>query len=150
MSLQYQFITYINATPEQVWQTLVSPEGSRACFFGSTLQSTFEVGSPYQYVGPGKDGDETVHVYGEILAFEPNRLFSATEHPGPSYNPRHAELETRYTFTLEPVGDTTKLTLVSEILTPDHPFSESFKETWPMILSSIKTFAETGKTLNFG
>lgn len=28
------------------------------------------------YVDPGNDGDETVHVYGKLLEFEPNRIFS--------------------------------------------------------------------------
>jgi signal transduction histidine kinase len=55
-------------------------------------------------IGPGKEGDETVHVYGKILDFEPNKIFSYTEHPGPSYNPDHASLETRITFRLDEVG----------------------------------------------
>lgn len=148
MELRYEF--YIGATPEQVWNAFVSPEGTRKTFFGSVIQSTFEVGAPYAYVGPGNDGDETVHVYGTILAYKPHEVLSMTEHPGPSYSEDHARLETRMTFTLETVGSCTKLTLVNDQWTPDHPSYANAQSHWWMILSSIKTLAETGRTLDFG
>lgn len=146
--LKYEL--YVGAKPEDVWQIFVSPEGTRAIFFGSVLKTTFEVGAPYEYVGPGNDGDETVHVYGTVLAFEENKLMSYTEHPGPSYRENHAELETRVTLTLETVGNCTKLTLVNDQWPDNHPSYENTKQSWAMILSNVKTFAETGKTLDFG
>ncbi|QHW32027.1 polyketide cyclase [Paenibacillus rhizovicinus] len=141
---------YIGANPEDVWKVLVTPEGTKAIFFGSVLESTFEIGSPYAYVGPGNDGERTVHVYGEVLEYEANRRMSYTEHPGPSYRDNHAELETRVTLTMEVVGAVTKLTLVNDRWPDGHPSYESTKQSWPMILSNIKTYAETGKTLDFG
>ncbi|WP_025850238.1 SRPBCC family protein [Paenibacillus ehimensis] len=148
MDLVYHY--YIGASPEDVWQVLISDEGVKKTMFGCTIRSIFEVGGDFAYVGPGNDGDETVHVYGKVLAIEPNRLLSVTEHPGPSYRENHAELETRITFTLEPMGGCTKLTLVNDRWTSDHPSYENARQSWPMILSSIKTCAETGKTLDFG
>ncbi|QJD86132.1 SRPBCC family protein [Cohnella herbarum] len=148
--MELKYVLYVGATPDKVWQALVSPEGTKAIFFGSTLLSTFEVGSSYEYVGPGNDGDETVHVYGTILVFEPNKVFSTTEHPGPSYNPDHARLQTRVTITLEPVGGTTRLTLVNDQWSDNHPSFERTSENWPYILSNIKTYAESGKALDYG
>ncbi|MFD0694025.1 SRPBCC domain-containing protein [Paenibacillus sp. GCM10027628] len=148
MDLKYEL--YIGATPEDIWKIFTSPEGTKAIFFGSILKTTFEIGAPYEYIGPGNDGDETVHVYGTVLAFEENRLMSYTEHPGPSYRENHAELETRVTLTLETVGACTKLTLVNDLWPADHPSYENTKSSWPMILSNVKTYAETGKTLDFG
>ncbi|MFC5530833.1 SRPBCC family protein [Cohnella yongneupensis] len=145
-----KYVVYIGADPEKVWRTFLSPEGTRAILFGSVLRSTFEVGSRYEYVGPGSDGEETVHVYGEVLAFEPYRVMSFTEHPGPSYRDNHAELQTRMTMTLEQVGECTKLTFINDEWTPGHPSYESSQQSWPMILSSFKTFIETGKSLSFG
>ncbi|MDF2725673.1 MAG: hypothetical protein K0Q59_5350 [Paenibacillus sp.] len=145
-----EYVSFIGAKPEQVWHALLSPEGTKAIFFGSVLRSTFEIGSPYEYVGPGADGDETVHVYGTVLAFEPNRMMSVTEHPGPSYRENHAELETRMTFTLEAVGATTKLTLVNDQWSENHPSRNDSEQQWPMIISNLKTYVETGKTLDFG
>ncbi len=148
--MDLKYVIYIGAKPDKVWQALISPEGTKAIFFGSILQSTFEIGAPYQYVGPGNDGEETVHVYGTVLAFEPNRLMSYTEHPGPSYRDNHAELETRVSLTLETAGDCTKLTLVNDQWPENHPSYDSTQESWPMILSNLKTYVETGKKLDFG
>jgi len=148
--MDLKYVLYIGAKPEEVWQALISPEGTKAIFFGCILDSTFEVGAPYAYIGPGNDGDQTVHVYGNILAFEPNKLMSYTEHPGPSYREKHAELETRVTLTLEEVGNSTKITLVNDQWPADHPSYENTKESWPMILSNIKSYVETGKTLDLG
>jgi uncharacterized protein YndB with AHSA1/START domain len=107
--MDLKYILYVGAKPEDVWKVFVTPEGTKAIFFGSILKSTFEIGAPYEYIGPGNDGEETVHVYGKILAFEPNRLMSYTEHPGPSYRDNHAELETRVTLTLETVANVRNL-----------------------------------------
>jgi uncharacterized protein YndB with AHSA1/START domain len=148
--MDLKYVLYIGAKPEDVWKIFVTPEGTKAIFFGCILKSTFEIGAPYEYIGPGNDGDETVHVYGNVLAFEPNQAMSYTEHPGPSYRDNHAELETRVTLTLETVGNCTKLTLINDQWPANHPSYESTKESWPMILSNIKTYAETGKTLDFG
>jgi len=147
-ALKYEF--YIGASPEIVWNSIASPEGTRKIFFGCVLKSTFETGAPYEYVGPGNEGDETVHVYGRILDYEPNKVLSYTEHPGPSCRENHAELETRITFTIDEVGGCTRLTLVNDNWTEGHPSYESTKGHWWMILSNIKTLAETGKTLDFG
>jgi uncharacterized protein YndB with AHSA1/START domain len=148
MELKYEF--YIDATPEAIWKILVEPEGTRKIFFGCVLKSTFEIGDPYEYVGPGNDGHDIVHVYGSILAYEPYKVMSYTEHPGPTYNPNHAQLETRVTLTLETVGKCTKLTLVNDQWTENHPSYKNTESHWWMILSNIKTYAETGKTLDFG
>jgi uncharacterized protein YndB with AHSA1/START domain len=145
-----EFSIYIDGKPDAVWHALTSPEGTKAIFFGSTLKSSFEVGADYAYVGPGADGDETVHVYGKFLAFEPGKRMSYTEHPGPSYRENHAELGTRVTITLSEVGSTTKLTLVNDQWPDHHPGFDHAKDVWSMILSSLKTYVETGKSLNFG
>ena len=146
--IRYQL--YIGAAPEKVWDVLFSPEGTKATFYGCVIRSTFEVGGRMEYVGPGQDGEETVHVYGDILAFEPNRKFAYTEHPGPSYNPNHAELTTRVTITLEPAGACTKLILINDEWPDEHPSRANAEEGWSVILSNVKTYAETGKTLDLG
>jgi uncharacterized protein YndB with AHSA1/START domain len=148
MDLRYEF--YMGAGLEEVWNAFVSPEGTRKTFFGCVIRSTFEVGDSYEYVGPGSEGDETVHVYGTILAYEPLKLYSCTEHPGPSYKENHAELETRITITLETVGKCTKVTLINDQWTENHPSYKNTEQSWWMILSNVKTYVETGNTLDFG
>jgi len=55
-----------------------------------------------------------------------------------------------YVGTLETVDKCTKLTLINDRWTKNHPAFESTQGHWWMILSNIKTLAETGKTLDFG
>lgn len=148
--MKLEYTIYVDAKPEKVWEALVSPEGTRACFFGSELRSSLEEGAPFEYVGPGSDGDEMVHVYGTIQAHEPGKKLAYVEHPGPSYRENHAELTSRVTFELSEAGATTKLTLVNDEWTDNHPSFENSAGAWPMALSSIKTWCETGKTLDFG
>ncbi len=148
--MELKFEIYIGGTPEQVWQALVSPEGTQLIFFGSSLESTFETGAPFAYVGPGNEGDRTVHVYGTILAYEENKTLQLLEHPGPSYYSNHAELESTITFTLDVVGGTTKLTLVNDQFTDNHPSISKARDSWWFVVSNLKTYVETGKTLDFG
>lgn len=148
MDLKYEF--YIGAAPERVWKALVSPEDVKKIYYGSVIESTFEVGSPLKYVGPGAEGDETVHVYGEVLAFAPQEVFSYTHHAGASYVAEHEKYASRITFTLEPVGACTKLTLTHDQWTEGDPSYDNSDGAWWMILSNTKTLVETGETLNLG
>lgn len=150
MTMEFKYNFYIDADREKVWNALVSPEGTRSSFFNCVLDSSLTEGAPFAYVGPGAEGDKTVHVYGTVLASEPGHKLVLLEHPGPSYHDNHAELESRITFSLETVGGCTKLTLVNDNFTPAHPALERTEQSWWMVLSSIKTFAETGKTLDYG
>lgn len=148
--MKLEYTIYVDAKPEKVWEALVSPEGVRACFFGSELKSALEEGASFEYTGPGNDGDATVHLYGTIQEYEAGKKLVYVEHPGPSYRENHAELESRVAFELSEAGSTTKLTLVNDQWTENHPSFENSGGAWPMILSSIKTWCETGKTLDFG
>lgn len=149
-NLDLAYTLYINAKPEKVWEAWVSKEGVNAIFFGSELRTTFQPGDGYEYVGSGNDGEETVHVYGKIIECVPAQVLRMSEHAGPSYNPNHADYETEITFKLEPVGTCTKLTLINDHWPANHPSYDNTKEHWPVILSNVKTYVETGKTLDLG
>jgi len=143
-------ISYIGALPDKVWDTLMEPEGCKQLFFGSVLESSLVAGEPYAYVGPGTDGDRTVHVYGTVLACDRGKLFMFSEHPGPSYRSNHEELETRVSISLEQVGNSTKLTLVNDQWPDNHPGYEKAGDSWATIISNLKTLAESGRTLDLG
>jgi uncharacterized protein YndB with AHSA1/START domain len=146
--LRYEF--YMGGTPEQVWEILISPEKVKQIYYGSVIESTFEIGSPIQYVGPGAEGDKTVHVYGTMLEYKPNKILSFTHFTGKSYLTDEKEYESRITFTLESVGESTKLILVHDQWSEKDPSYENSNTSWSIILSNSKTLLETGKTLNLG
>lgn len=146
--LKYEL--YISAKPQDVFGILVEREGTKQIFHGSVVESTFAVGDVLQYVGPGKNGDRTVHIYGTVLQYEPGRLLSFTHNVGKSYATAADKMESRITILSEAVGGSTKLTLVHDQWPDGDPSHAGSVATWPMILSNVKTLAETGRTLDLG
>ncbi|MBP1999102.1 uncharacterized protein YndB with AHSA1/START domain [Paenibacillus shirakamiensis] len=147
--LKYQF--YIATTQDKVWKALVEPEYVAQIYFGCIIQSTYEKGSALAYVGPGKDGDETVHVFGTLLDYEPGRLLQFTHQVGPSYleQPDSFNPTSRITWEVEPAGSTTKLILTHDEWQAEDPNYERSDASWWFILSSLKSLLETGRPLEY-
>jgi uncharacterized protein YndB with AHSA1/START domain len=64
----------ISASPEATWAALTEPEQVRNYYFDTAVRTTWEVGSPIDYVGD--DGE--VAMTGAVVSFEPPRSFSHT------------------------------------------------------------------------
>ena len=144
----FEMTVYITADPMTVWDAITGDEGNRAVMFGSVLRGNLVPGGHYEYVGPGEAGAETVHVYGEVLQAEPGTILQLTEHPGPGYYENHAELTSRMTWRLEQAGaGLTKLTFTNDEWSEGHPSQAETAESWPMVLSSLKSWVETGAAI---
>jgi len=146
-----KYVFYMDGTPEEVWEILISPEGTKQIYYGSVIRSPFQAGDRLEYVGPGADGDETIHVYGQVLEYVPQQIFRFSHFVGKSYiKEGEQEYESRISYLLEPVGASTKLTLIHDQWQDGDTHYESSDAAWWMILSNTKTLIETGKTLHFG
>jgi len=145
-TLKYDF--YIGAAPEKVWDALISPESTRQIYYGSVIRSSFQAGELLEYIGPGADGDETLHVFGNIIEFSPHKAFRFTHKVGPSYLKGGENYESRISYLLEPVGSCTKLTLIHDEWHPNDPSHAGSDSAWWQILSNTKTLIETGKPLD--
>lgn len=146
-----KYVFYIGGTPDDVWKALISPEGTKQIYYGSVIRSTFQVGDLLEYVGPGADGDETVHVYGNVLEYVPKQVLRFTHFAGKSYTKDdEQDYESRISYLLEPVGAITKLTFIHDQWQEGDPHYENSDAAWWMILSNTKTLVETGKTLDLG
>lgn len=142
---------FVGADRAAVWQAIVGDEANRACMFGTILRSTLTVGAPFDYCGPGADGEESTHVYGTVLEVIPEEKLSLLEHPGPGYRENHAELSSRMTWELREITPTvSQIHFVNDQWTPGHPGYADTSVIWPMQLSSLKSFLETGKALDYG
>ncbi len=83
---------------------------------------------------------------GFVLESDPPRRLSYTFRPI-GYDPVGTrDGYSRVTFTIEPFAGVVKLTLVHDDLVSDE-MAEGFREGWAPILSSLKTFLETGVPL---
>ncbi|EMO25964.1 toxin-antitoxin system, toxin component domain protein [Leptospira interrogans serovar Bataviae str. HAI135] len=56
--------------------------------------------------------------------------------------------ESRVSYELEPIGDSIKLTVIHDDFDGKTPTYFGTSQGWPMHLSNLKTFIETGKAMN--
>jgi uncharacterized protein YndB with AHSA1/START domain len=62
------------ATPDAVWAALTDPAAVRVYYFDTAPRTTWEVGSPVDYV----DDDGVVQIAGVVTAFDPPRALAHT------------------------------------------------------------------------
>jgi len=139
---RFVYVTYIRTTPEKLWQALTDPAIIRKYWFGATQESEWKPGAAWKIVF----ADGRVADTGEVLEIDPpKRLVLRWRH---EFMPElKAEGEARATYTLEPVGDAVKLTIIHEIAKPGSKFIEAVSGGWPKILASLKSLLETGSPL---
>ena len=138
---EFVYVTYIETTPEKLWQALTSSEFSRRYWFNTELQSDFKVGSPFALVMNGTTTD-----VGEILEADPPRRLSYTFHHVLDDEMRK-EPPTKVVFTLEPYGPVVKLTLTHENFAAGGKLLDGISRGWPAILASLKSLLEKGTAL---
>ena len=70
---EFVYVTYIETTPEKLWQALTLSEFSRRYWWNTSVVSDWKVGSPFALVMDGTTTD-----VGEVLEFDPPRRLSYT------------------------------------------------------------------------
>jgi uncharacterized protein YndB with AHSA1/START domain len=138
---EFVYVTYIETTPEKLWEALTSSEFSKRYWFNAELKTDWKIGSPFALVMNGTTTD-----VGEVLEFDRPRRLSYTFHHVQSEEARK-ERPTRVIFVLEPHGKLVKLTLTHEDFEPGSKLLSGISKGWPAILASLKTLLETGTAL---
>lgn len=135
------FEIYIRTTPEQLWEAITDPAIRAKYHFGAGVESDWTPGSRYALTHPEADSPLAV---GENLVVDPPYRLVQSMHTLWS---EEAEREgtSRVTWEIEPVGDSCRLTVTHDQLSDDAP--PELYGGWPMILSGLKTWLETGQTL---
>jgi DNA-binding transcriptional ArsR family regulator len=135
------FEIYIRTTPERLWEAITDPAIRTKYQFGASVESDWTVGSPYRL---GHAAAQRPLAEGENLVVDrPNRLVQTMR---ALWGPDAERAGTsRVTWEIEPVGDSCRLTVIHDQLPPDAP--AEIYGGWPMILSGLKTWLETGQTL---
>ena len=138
---EFLYVTYIETTPERLWQALTSSEFSKRYWFNTELQSDFKVGSPFALVMDGTTTD-----VGEILEADPPRRLSCTFRHVLSEQGRK-EQPSKVVFNIERHGKLVKLTLTHEDFAEGSKHLDGVSKGWPAILSGLKTMLECGTAL---
>ena len=138
---EFVYVTYIETTPEQLWEALTSSEFSKRYWFGTEVRSDWNVGSSFALVTDGKTSDT-----GKILeADRPRRLSYTFKHE--LFEEMRNEPATKVAFTLEPYGNIVKLTVTHEGFMEGSKLLGAVSNGWPAILSGLKSLLETGNVL---
>jgi uncharacterized protein YndB with AHSA1/START domain len=138
---EFVYVTYIETTPEKLWEALTSSEFSKRYWFNTELKSDWKVGSPFALVMNGTTTD-----VGEILQADRPLRLSYTFHHVLSEAARK-ERPTKVVFNLEPHGKLVKLTLTHEDFEEGSVILDGISRGWPAILSSLKSLLESGTAL---
>jgi uncharacterized protein YndB with AHSA1/START domain/biotin operon repressor len=140
-TMEKVFELYIRTTPERLWEAITDPEIRSKYNFGAGITSDWKPGSRYVMGAPGAPGPLGE---GEILEVDPPRRLVQTMTALWSDEVK-SEGETRITWDIEPVGDSCRLTVTHDQLREGA--NEELFGGWPMILSGLKTWLETGELL---
>jgi len=135
------FEIYIKTTPERLWQAITDPEIRSKYQFGAAVRSDwvpggrFEMGNP---AAPGLLGE------GVNVEVDPPRKLVQTMVALWGEDVK-SEGTSRITWEITPVGDSCQLTVTHDQLREGA--NEQLYGGWPMILSGLKTWLETGELL---
>ncbi len=138
---KFVYVTYIAAPPEKVWEALTKADISEKYWFGYRVTADGKVGdhmTAYSPTGMQAHDDP-------ILESDPPRRLVYDWKP--LYKDMDGERPSRVSFELEPFKDQTKLTVVHDEFDEDSKIFGLISKGWPAVLSSLKSFLETGRGL---
>jgi uncharacterized protein YndB with AHSA1/START domain/DNA-binding transcriptional ArsR family regulator len=135
------FEIYIRTTPERLWDAITDPEIRSKYNFGSRVTSDWTPGSRYEMSHPAAPG---LLGEGENLEVDPPRRLVQSMVALWDDDVK-SEGTSRITWEIEPIGDSCRLTVTHDQLREGA--NDQLYGGWPMILSGLKTWLETGDVL---
>jgi uncharacterized protein YndB with AHSA1/START domain/DNA-binding transcriptional ArsR family regulator len=135
------FEIYIRTTPERLWQAITDPGIRSKYHFGTQVTSDWTPGSRYEQGHPAAG---ITIAEGENLEVDPPRRLVQSMVALWSDDVK-SEGTSRVTWEIEPVGDSCRLTLTHDLMREGAP--AELYGGWPMVLSGLKTWLETGELL---
>jgi uncharacterized protein YndB with AHSA1/START domain len=135
------FEIYIRTTPERLWEAITDGEIRGKYQFGNQVSSEWTPGSRIEMTNPGSPG---LLGEGENLEVDPPRRLVHTLRALWDDDVK-SEGTSRVTWEIEPVGDSCRLTVIHDQLREGA--NSQLYGGWPMILSGLKTWLETGELL---
>jgi uncharacterized protein YndB with AHSA1/START domain/DNA-binding transcriptional ArsR family regulator len=140
-TMEKVFEIYIRTTPERLWEAITDRDIRAKYQFGAQITSDWTPGSRFELGSPKAEG---LLGEGENLEVDPPRRLvqSMVALWGEDVK---SEGTSRVTWEIEPVGDSCRLTVTHDQLREGA--NEQLYGGWPMILSGLKTWLETGEVL---
>jgi uncharacterized protein YndB with AHSA1/START domain len=132
---------YIRTTPERLWEAITDPDIRAKYQFGLVTTSDWTAGSRIEQGHPSADA---LLGEGEVLEADPPRRLVHTMVALWSDEVKR-EGSSRVTWEIQPIEDSCRLTVIHDQLREGA--NDQLYGGWPMILSGLKTWLESGELL---
>ena len=133
------YTSFIRSTPKKTWDAISKPEFTRQYWGGMTNVSDWKKGSKWEHHNP----ESEVWITGKVVESVPPKRLVLTW-----ADPDDLKDKSRVTFEIEPMEDMVCLTVTHDKFKEGSTMAKKVSGGWPRVLSSLKTFLETGKGLN--
>jgi uncharacterized protein YndB with AHSA1/START domain len=139
----FVYVTYILSTPEKVFEAITKPDVARR-YWGHENVSDWRPGSKWEHVR-ANDG-RSVELVGEVVEVSPpTRLVITWANASQASDPASYS---RVTFSIEEYENMVRLTVSHDELEAGSGMANGVMRGWPVVLSSLKSFLETGQGLD--
>lgn len=137
----FVYVTYIASTPEKVFEAIVKPDIARR-YWAHENVSDWRPGSTWEHI----DKDGVTQIAGKVIeCTPPKRLVISWAGVATLADPA---THSRVTFELAPFEGMVRLTVRHEELEAGSKMAIGIGNGWPKVLSSLKSFLETGRPLD--
>ena len=136
-------VTYIRSTPDKVFAAITKPEIARR-YWGHENVSDWNPGSKWEHIRA--NDERTLQLVGKVIEVSPPRRLvitwaNASQAADPS-------AYSRVTFEIEEYEDMVRLTVTHDELEASSEMAKGISKGWPIVLSSLKSFLETGRPID--
>src|SRR5215470_15448495 len=138
---KFVYVTFIRATPEKVWEALTKADLTEKYWFGYRVSAEGKPGDHMTAISPA---GQQAHRDPILESDPPRRLVYGWK---PLYKDVPNERASRVTFELKPIKGQTRLTVIHDDFDEGSKIFEMISSGWPAVLSSLKSFLETGHGL---
>lgn len=136
----FVYVTYILSTPEKVFEAITRPDVARR-YWAHENVSDWKQGSKWQHVRA--NDERTVELVGEVVeTLPPRRLVITWANASQADDPG---AYSRVTFDIVEYDNMVRLTVTHDELAADGKMAKGISQGWPVVLSSMKSFLETGR-----
>jgi uncharacterized protein YndB with AHSA1/START domain len=133
----FEYSIYISSTLAKVWEAITLPDITKQFWLHSNV-SNWKKGSHWQHVAL----DGTIKLIGEVLEVTPEKLLVLTW-----VNALNVTDYSRVAIDVTPINASVRVAITHNNFKDDSKMFDDIKIGWPMVLSSMKSFLETGEPL---
>ena len=138
----FVYTTFIATAPEKLFEAITSADISSR-YWGHSNVSDWQPGARWEHVG---NASKTAELVGRVVEYSPpTKLVLSWVNTSQESDP---EAYSRVTFDVTPYDGMTKLVVTHDDLIKGSGMEQGVSKGWPIVLSSLKSYLETGTGLN--